>query len=68
MTKDELISQIEKAINQHRMTQTGFGRKAVGDGNFVFRLRNGEGNPTLKTIARVQTFIESLNAPQGDRQ
>ena len=60
MTKAELIKSIDSAIERHGIKPTVFGRRAVGDPSFVFRLRES-GNPTLRTIAKIQHYITELD-------
>lgn len=56
MTKSELLTAIETFCAKHDMAETTFGRKAVNDGKFVGRIRDG-GRMWPETIERVEAFI-----------
>lgn len=56
MTKQELLTAIETFCAKHQMAETTFGRKAVNDGKFVGRIRDG-GRVWPETIERVEAFI-----------
>lgn len=54
----ELVNDIEAFRAATGMTVTGFGRAAVGDGNFLPDLSNGR-QPSLTLIDRVRSFMQS---------
>ena len=54
--RQELLSEIDGFLAQHRMAPTTFGLKALKDGKFVGRLREG-GNLTIRTIERARQFM-----------
>jgi len=58
MTTEAFLKEIEEFLARTGMRHTTFGKEAMNDPSFVTRMRNG-GNPTIKTIGRVRTFIES---------
>ncbi|MEC7490551.1 MAG: hypothetical protein VYA17_13300 [Pseudomonadota bacterium] len=63
MNHHELIAGIEAYCRYAEIAETTFGRRAVNDGKFVGRLRDGK-RVTTATIARVQTFIaDNKSAP-----
>ena len=54
----ELISRIEAYCRREEIAESTFGRRAVNDGKFVGRLREGK-RVTTATIARVEKFLAS---------
>jgi hypothetical protein len=61
MTKSELLKAIETFCADTGMAETTFGRKAVNDGKFVGRIREG-GRVWPETIERVEAFIAEQKA------
>ena len=61
---DELISRIETYCRSAEIAESTFGRRAVNDGKFVGRLREGK-RVTTATIARVEKFLKQ-SGPGGD--
>lgn len=61
MTKQELLTAIEAFCAKHDMAETTFGRKAVNDGKFVGRIRDG-GRMWPETIQRVEAYIAEYEA------
>ncbi|MDP6574047.1 MAG: hypothetical protein QGI63_02010 [Rhodospirillales bacterium] len=57
-----LIAEIEAYCQLSGLAETTFGRRAVNDGKFVGRLRDGKG-VTVKTIARLRVFMHENPAP-----
>ena len=53
-----LLRDISDYCSRTGMAETTFGRRAVNDGKFTSRLRDG-GRVTLETVERVQHFIAS---------
>lgn len=51
-----ILDQVEAYLEASGMKPTIFGLRAVNDGHFVTRLRDGA-NLTTRTIGRVQAFI-----------
>jgi hypothetical protein len=52
----QLLAEIEAFLATHPVAETTFGRRAVNDGKFMGKLREGA-NFTLATFARVRTYI-----------
>ena len=52
----DLLQEIERYCQTNEMAASTFGRRAVNDGKFVGRLREG-GNVTTATLARVRRFL-----------
>jgi hypothetical protein len=52
----ELLAEIEAYRARSGVDKTNFGKQAVNNGNFVFRLEGGA-IPQFKTIDRVRAFI-----------
>lgn len=53
---DHLLADIEVFIGEAQVSETTFGRRAVNDGKFVGRLREGAG-VTVATVERVRAYI-----------
>jgi hypothetical protein len=53
-----LLVEILSFLERSGMDRTRFGRKAVGDGNFIPRIESGR-LPNLKTLDRVRAFLDS---------
>ena len=56
-----IIADIEAFCRQVGMAQTTFGRRAIGDGKFVARIRSG-GRMWPETEQRVRDFMASFRA------
>ena len=52
----ELLEQVEAHMKRHRIPPSRLGRDAVGDPNFVFRLREGR-EPRRATARRVLDYL-----------
>lgn len=52
----DLLKEIDAFLADTETTETRFGREALNDGNFVRRLRAGNGI-TVATIDRVRAYI-----------
>jgi tRNA-dihydrouridine synthase len=57
MTTSELLSEIEEALRKTGLSPTMFGKKAVGDPNLVFELREGRRDMRASTMQKVRAFI-----------
>lgn len=57
-----LLRRIEAFLKATRMPPATFGRRAVGDANFVFDLKNGR-EPRSKLSRKVETFIADHEGP-----
>ncbi len=62
---DDLIERIEAYCRQEEIAESTFGRRAVNDGKFVGRLRDGK-RVTTATIARVEIFLSKLEKSEND--
>jgi hypothetical protein len=62
---DDLIERIEAYCRQKEIAESTFGRRAVNDGKFVGRLRDGK-RVTTATIARVEKFLPKLEKSEND--
>ena len=56
MRRERLLQKIEAFMRQNKMHATDFGKRALKDPNFVFRLRNGR-DITLTTLDKLETFM-----------
>ncbi len=61
MKADSLLLEIGEYCRAHQMAETTFGRRAVNDGKFVGRLKDG-GNITVATVDRVRSFMSAAPA------
>ncbi len=61
---DALIREIEAYCRRKGTAESTFGRRAVNDGKFVSRLREGK-SVTLRTLNRVRTYMHD-NPPSGN--
>jgi len=61
----DMLAKIEAFCDRHGMSPTTFGRKAVGDGNFVTGLR-GKRSMTLRTGKRIVDFMARYEAPHRE--
>lgn len=57
-----LLDRIERHCSDRGIAESTFGRFAVNDGKFVARLRSG-GSITLRTLERVEQFLDDAEAP-----
>jgi len=55
-TVKKLLTEIEAYCARSQITPTAFGKRAMNDGNFVHRLRDGR-IPGITTIERINTYI-----------
>ena len=64
-----LLDSISEFCRRARMAESTFGRRAVNDGKFVARLRNGA-RITPETLERVSAFLHSqdVEAPTAPRE
>jgi hypothetical protein len=64
-----LLDSISEFCRRARMAESTFGRRAVNDGKFVSRLRNGA-RITPETLERVSAFLHSrdIEAPTAPRE
>ena len=65
MHADSLLQEISDYCRGAAMAESTFGRRAVNDGKFVGRLREG-GNVTAQTIERVRQFITVETSTSSD--
>lgn len=61
-----LLREIEAFLAEADMKKTTFGLKALNDGTFVRRLKNGD-NVTFKTAERVRAFMASNKRSSSGR-
>jgi len=62
MNAQELLQEISEYCRQSGLAESTFGRRAVNDGKFASRLRNG-GRITTDTLNRVRAFIAANRGP-----
>ena len=61
----EIIELIETFCSHHGMAESTFGFRAINDGKFVRRLRNG-GRVTTATLAKVRAYIDNHGQHAGN--
>lgn len=54
---EELLKEIAAFIEAQGMTESDFGRRALGDPSFVGDVKNNGRCPSLKTAKRVRDFM-----------
>ena len=64
MEHAELIARIEAYCRRAEIAESTFGRRAVNDGKFVGRLREGK-RVTTRTVSRIETFLDA-DHPEPD--
>ncbi len=62
-----LLGEIDTFCKQRKISKSTFGLRVVNDGKLVNRLRDGKG-VTLKTITRIQDYLDKNTAHEDDRQ
>ncbi len=62
MRAEELLEAIRSFFREHGMAETTFGRRAVNDGKFVGRVRDGA-RISPGTLKKVEAFMATLNCP-----
>jgi len=62
--KTLLISEIEQYCRAHGVAESTFGRRAVNDGKFVGRLRDGKG-VTTRIVEKVRDFMSGTEAGEA---
>ena len=63
----DLLAEIESYIAKADIAESTFGRRAVNDGKFVGRLRDGA-NMTLSTLDKARAYMDANPAPTPERQ
>src|ERR1700754_2464255 len=66
MNAQELLQEITDYCRVVGLAETTFGRRAVNDGKFISRLRNG-GRITVETLERVRSYIATHQEVRGAR-
>lgn len=61
---EDLIAEIDEFLENSKMADTTFGKKAVNDGKFVSRLREG-GECLPRTATRAREFISAQTMTSG---
>ena len=56
---EKFVARIDKFIERHNIAPTNFGVMAVNDSNFILDMRRGIRSPTIKTIDRVESFMNN---------
>jgi hypothetical protein len=61
VTAESFLSEIDAFLTAKGMSESAFGKAALGDPNFVSNLRAGR-SPSLKTVSKVADYLRT-NAP-----
>ena len=61
----DLLAEIDVFLRDEGVAETTFGRRAVNDGKFVARLRNGKG-VTVATVERVRAYMATARSGAAD--
>jgi predicted transcriptional regulator len=59
---EQFKSRVHQFLTKSGMSWSAFGRKAVRDPQFLFRVAKGR-QPTIKTIDRVDTYMRTWKKP-----
>lgn len=62
----QFIGRIDQFLADTGLAETTFGRLACNDSTFVADLRDGR-SPSLRTLERVETFMNDYAAPRPKR-
>ena len=54
---DEFLQRVISFLEENKLAETTFGLKAVNDGNFVKRLKNG-GSVTIRMANKIISFMD----------
>lgn len=65
-TKDKLLADINAFLGRHNMRAADFGKWALNDTGFVYRLRKGL-DPKASTIDKVRAFMKDYGRPLATR-
>ena len=65
---EELLKEIAAFIEAQGMTESDFGRRALGDPSFVGDVKNNGRCPSLKTAKRVRDFMAEYVSVAEARQ
>lgn len=64
---DKFKLKINQFLAKSGMARSAFGRAAVGDPQFFFRLEKGR-HPTLKTVESVEDYIRNWKPEKKNRR
>lgn len=59
LTQKSILERIERFLKKNRISASAFGWNAMGDPSFVLDMRKNGRTPTLETIEKITTFIET---------
>ena len=62
--REQFVADVESFLLRHGMPQTSLGLKALNDGSFVTRLREGHDVRT-RTMDRVRAYMRSMDDSLG---
>jgi hypothetical protein len=68
--KETLLNDIQQFCAQHSFSESGFGRWALNNANFVFDLRREDFSPKLSTVNRIEMKMKNYKTGEryhGDR-
>ena len=56
--RTEFPERVEAFIKMWGYTDSEFGRRALGDPNFILELRRSGRSPTLRTVQKIEEFMK----------
>lgn len=67
LNQNDLICRIDSFLNATGISPATFGRKALGDPNFVFDLKKKKKprSPSLNTASKIEKFIAEYETKNG---
>ena len=65
-THETLVAEINRFLKKHDMAADTFGKLAMNDVAFVYRLRKGL-DPKVSTVDKIRAFMKAYNRPLAAR-
>ena len=67
MTNETLLTEINRFLERHDMSPSGFGRFFLNNANFVSDLQKGDDvfSPKLKTVNRIRMLMKNYKPEKG---
>lgn len=59
MDRDELLKEIDAHLKRTGEKPYPFGGRVLGDPTFLWKMRNGQREPTRRTVERIMAAIEA---------
>lgn len=68
MTNETLLTEINRFLERHNMSPSGFGRHFLKNANFVSDLSRDDFSPTLKTVNKVRVLMKNYKPEKGKKR